>query len=308
MNKKGLGRGLSALIPEGSVFTGGRTIVNIAVDKIVPNPRQPRTVFNEENLRELSESIKISGIAQPVLVRMRKGTYELVAGERRLRAAKLAGLNVVPAIIKDFSDEESVQLALIENLQREDLNPLDEALAYSRLASEFNMSQAEIAKRVSKNRSTVANMLRLIELPLEIQESLKSGEISTGHARALLSIESNDRKLTVFADIIKNKLSVRDVELIIYGEPKLSKKKKSSKRAERIDEELKPWAEKLVSLLATKVKMRGTKNRGRIEIEYFSKEDLERLLDIILGDKKQSDEVFNAVNNEGGMDVDRQIN
>ncbi|OGC06871.1 hypothetical protein A2526_05690 [candidate division WOR-1 bacterium RIFOXYD2_FULL_36_8] len=306
MNKKGLGRGLSALIPEGSVFTGGRTIVNIPIDKVIPNPRQPRTVFNEDSLKELAESIKSTGVAQPILVRLRKGNYELVAGERRLRAAKIAGLNVIPSIIKDFSDQESVQLALIENLQREDLNPMDEAEAYSKLLSEFSMSQIDIANKVSKNRSTIANMLRLNELPEEMRDSLRKGEISSGHARALLSLSDSKKRLLIFGDIIKNKLSVRDVELIVYGGPKPSKNKKISKRAVKIDDELKPWLEKLTFCLATKVHLRGNKNRGRIEIDFFSQEDLERILDIILGEKvKRVEPVFVT---EGGIEIDKQIN
>lgn len=285
MPKKGLGRGLSALIPKGSVFTGGRTIVSVGIDQVVPNPRQPRTVFNDSSLRELADSIKNSGIAQPILVRMRKNGYELVAGERRLRAAKLAGLTAVPAVIKDFSDEESIQLSLIENLQREDLNPMDEAEAYGKLVSEFNLSQEDIAKKVSKNRSTVANMLRLLELPKEVQKAVRKEDISTGHARALLSVTDKEKTLLLFRDIINNKLSVRDVEMLVYGAPKSAPSRKKSGRKDRTDNELKPWVDKLTSCLATKVRMRGTTSRGRIEIEYFSQDDLERILGIIMGQR-----------------------
>ena len=280
--KKGLGKGLSALIPEGSVFTGGRTIVNIGIEKVVPNPNQTRTTFDEAALKELAESIKTSGVVQPILVRMRKGSYELVAGERRLRAAKIAGLANVPAIIKDFNDEESAELALIENIQREDLNPMDEAEAYGKLASQFNLSQVQISEKVGKNRSTVANMMRLLDLPLEVQKSLKKGDLSTGHARALLSVEDKEKLLSLFKDIIKNKMSVRDVEFIIYGVTKKASPKKTAHRKSRVAEDLKEWVEKLTTHLATKVHMRGDANRGKIEIEYFSQEDLERVLDIIL--------------------------
>lgn len=280
-SKKGLGRGLGALIPKNSVFTGGRTIVNISVDQVIPNPRQPRTVFNDDNLKELAESIKGSGVAQPILVRMKKGSYELVAGERRLRAAKLAGIPSIPAIIKDFSDEESIQLALIENIQREDLNPMDEAEAYGRLSVEFNLNHADIAKKVSKNRSTVSNMLRLLDLPPDIKDALRRDEITTGHSRALLSVDDKEKMLGIFQEILKNKLSVRDVELLIYGAPKPGGKVKSSKKKSKIDEELKPWLDKLIGYLATKVRIHGSKDRGRIEIEYFSQEDLERVLGLI---------------------------
>ncbi|MBI5701531.1 ParB/RepB/Spo0J family partition protein [Candidatus Saganbacteria bacterium] len=284
MNKKGLGKGLGALIPKGSVFTGGRTIVNISIDQVIPNPRQPRTIFNESSLKELADSIKTSGVAQPVLVRMRKGNYELVAGERRLRAAKLAGLAAIPAIIKDFSDEESVQLALIENLQREDLNPMDEAEAYGRLVSEFNLSQEVVAKKVSKNRSTVANMLRLLELPKDVQKALRKGDLSTGHARALLSIENKDKQLSIFHEVVKSKLSVRDIEVLVYGAPKSIKARKASNSHKKANDELKPWEDKLTTHLATKVRMHGTASRGRIEVEYFSQDDLERILTIITGE------------------------
>jgi len=279
--KKGLGRGLNALIPQGSVFTGGRTIVNIDVKKVFPNPRQPRTTFNDETISELADSIKLRGIAQPILVRMRKEGYELVAGERRLRAAKLAGLTAIPAIIKDFSDEESVELSLIENLQREDLNPMDEAEAYHRLMTEFNLTQQEVAKKVGKNRSTVANMTRLVELPSEIKKSLRNGDLSAGHARALLTIEDKDKQLLVFRDVIKNKLSVRDIEILVYGAPKTEEAKRKKKKVEVGDAELQSFIDRLTGHLGTKVRIKGTTKRGRIEIEYYSQEDLERLLEII---------------------------
>jgi len=285
-SKKGLGKGLSALIPQGSVFTGGRTIVNIDTYKVVANPHQPRTIFHDETLKELAESIKNQGIAQPILVRMRKGNYELVAGERRLRAAKLAGLAVIPAIIKDFSDEESIELSLIENLQREDLNPIDEAEAYNRLVSQFNLTQEQIAKRVGKNRSTVGNMLRLLELSSEIKKSLHKEELSVGHARALLAIEDKDKRLLVFRDVLKNKLSVRDIEILVYGAPREKERgKKGKAKAEVKNVEMQPFIEKLSNYLMTKVRIRGQTTRGRVEIEYYSQEDLERLLEIITGGK-----------------------
>ena len=187
--KKGLGRGLGALIPRGTVFTGGRTIVNIEIDKVVPNPRQPRTTFNAENLRDLANSIVEQGVIEPILIRMQQGRYELVAGERRLRAAKIAGMTSIPAIIKDFTDEQSLELSLIENLQREDLNPIDEAEGYARLTEEFNLTQEKISKKVWKDRSTITNMLRILVLPDEIKESLRNREISVGHARALLALD-----------------------------------------------------------------------------------------------------------------------
>jgi len=286
MAKRGLGRGLNALIPETSVLTGGRSIVNIEVAKVIPNPRQPRTEFNPETLKELADSIKVQGIAQPVLVRIRNGKYELVAGERRLRAAKKAGLNIIPAIIKDFTDEQSLEISLIENLQREDLNPMDEAEAYVRLSEEFKMTQADIAKRVGKDRSTVANMMRLTELPREIQVSLRKEQISVGHARPMLSLRSTADQMAIWKETLKNNLTVRDVELLVAGKGKRvagngvvpGRKKKFTK-----NEELNDLTELLTSHLGTKVRIYGTRKRGKIEVDYFSQEDLERLIELITG-------------------------
>lgn len=286
LSKKGLGKGLGALIPQGSVFTGGRTIVSLDISKVVPNPRQPRAHFPEESLKELAESIKSAGVAQPILVRQRKGAYELIAGERRLRASKLAGLSTVPAIIKDFSDAESLELALIENLQREDLNPMEEAEAYQKLAAEFTLNQADISKRVGKNRSTIANTLRLLELPSEVQKALRKDEITAGHGRALLAIEDKNRQLVVFREVIKNKLSVRDIEILVYGAAKTESKKKARK-AQAVAPELKPIIDKLVSHLGTRVRIHGTVGRGRLEIDYYSQEDLERLLQLIVAEPKE---------------------
>jgi len=284
MARRGLGKGLRALIPETSVFTGGRTIVNIETSKIVPNPRQPRTEFDPASLHELSESIKSQGIAQPVLVRMRDGKYELVAGERRWRASKKAGLSVIPAIIKDFSDEESLAISLIENLQREDLNPMDEAEAYVKLAEEFGLTQSEISKRVGKDRSTVANMMRLTELPREVQLSLRRGQVSVGHARPMLALGSPADQLSIWKEILKNNLTVRDVEQLVTGRGKrMAGKTGGRKRKLTKNEELNDLTELLTSHLGTKVRIYGSRKHGKIEIDYFSQEDLERLIELITG-------------------------
>lgn len=275
--KKGLGKGLGALIPQGSVFTGGRTIVNVDVAQIIPNPRQPRTVFSDDNLEELANSIKSKGIAQPILTRMRNGKYELIAGERRWRAAKKAGLAAIPAIIKDFSDEEALEIALIENIMREDLNPMDEAEAYARLSKEFNLTQNDIAQKVGKDRSTVANMMRLMDLPKDIQESLRKDKISVGHARALLSIADQAKQISLWKNIIQKNLSVRDIEALISGHPHA--KKGGRKKAVTKNTELLSIAENLTTHLGTKVKLFGDTSKGKIEIFYYSKEDLERLLE-----------------------------
>lgn len=279
--KRGLGKGLGALIPQGSVFVGGRTIVNLDITKVIPNPRQPRTEFNKENLQDLANSIKEQGVIEPILTRQRDGKFELVAGERRLRAAKLAGLAMIPAIVKEFTDEQSLELALIENLQREDLNPLDEAEGYARLAREFNFTQEQVAKKVGKERSTVANMLRLLSLPDKIKQSLRKEEIGRGHARALLALDNAEKQLELWKQILQNNMNVRDVEVAAGGKEKA--KKGGRKRAYTTNSELNALVEQLTTHLGTKVKILGSQNRGRIEIEYFSKEDLERLLELISG-------------------------
>jgi ParB family chromosome partitioning protein len=265
---------------------GGRTIVNIDVNAVVPNPRQPRTRFSKDSLHDLAESIKIQGVIEPILTRMRDGKYELVAGERRLRAAKLAGLTAIPAIVKEFTDEQSLELSLIENLQREDLNPMDEAEGYSRLSSEFGLTQENIALRIGKDRSTVANMMRLLALPKPIKDSLRREEISVGHARPLLTVEDQEKQLRFWRQIVKQNLSVRDVEILVTGkEEKPQAKKAGRKRAATQNAELNALVEQLTEHLATKVKIFGSPQRGRIEIEYYSQEDLERVLELITGGK-----------------------
>lgn len=285
-SKRGLGKGLGALIPQGSVFTGGRTIINLDINSISANPRQPRTQFSKESLQELAESIKAQGIIEPVITRMRDGKYELVAGERRLRAAKMAGISVIPAIVKDFTDEQALELSLVENLQREDLNPMDEAEGYARLSSEFGLTQEEIAKRVGKDRSTVANIIRLLSLPKQIKNSLRKGEITVGHARPLLSLDDPEKQIHFWREIVKNNLSVRDTEILVTGKEEVPKVKKGGrKRPITKNAELLALIEQLTELLATKVKILGSPQRGRIEIEFYSQEDLERILEIITGGK-----------------------
>jgi ParB family chromosome partitioning protein len=280
-----LGKGLGALIPQQSVFVGGRTIVNVDINNVIANPRQPRTVFAKEALHDLAESIKTQGVIEPILTRMRDGKYELIAGERRLRAAKLAGIAVIPAIVKDFTDQQSLEISLIENLQREDLNPMDEAEGYARLASEFGLTQENIAQRVGKDRSTVANMVRLLSLPKQIKESLRKEEITVGHARPLLSLEEADKQLHFWREIVKGRLNVRDAEVLVTGKEtsKPKTKKGGRKRAYTTNAELNALVEQLTEQLATKVKIFGSPDRGKIEIEYYSKEDLERVLELITG-------------------------
>lgn len=284
--RKGLGKGLGALIPQGPVFAGGRTIVNIAVSKVIPNPRQPRKSFDRTALQDLSNSIKEQGVIEPILVRMRDGKYELIAGERRLRAAKLAKLTLIPSIIKDFTDEQAMEIALVENLQREDLNPMDEAEGYELLMKEFKLTQEEVAKKVGKSRSNVANMLRVLSLPEKIKQSLRKQEITTGHARALLTLDTEEKQLETWKTIVSSKLNVRDVEVITGASAKKSKKG-GRKRSFTQNAELNDLTEKLTTYFGTKVKILGSQDKGRIEVSYFSKEDLERVLELILHGEKQ---------------------
>jgi ParB family chromosome partitioning protein len=278
MQKRGLGKGLAALIPDGSVLVGGRTIINVDINKIVPNPRQPRMDFDADSLNELAESIKSQGIVQPILARPKDGKYELVAGERRWRASKKAGLTLIPAIIKEFSDEESLELALVENLQREDLNPMDEAEAYSRLSKEFHLTQADISKKVGKDRSTIANIMRLLELPKEVQLGIRKNQITIGHARPLLAISGEAEKIALFKEIIKNDLTVRDVEQLTHGSGEVHSKKGKKIKLNQ-NEELLDLTELLTTHLGTRVRINGSTKNGKIEIHYFSQEDLERIIE-----------------------------
>ena len=278
MQKRGLGKGLAALIPDGSVLVGGRTIINIDINKIIPNPRQPRMDFDPESLNELAESIKSQGIVQPILARPKDGKYELVAGERRWRASKKAGLTLIPAIIKEFSDEESLELALVENLQREDLNPMDQAEAYSKLSKEFHLTQADISKKVGKDRSTIANIMRLLELPKEIQTGIRKIQITIGHARPLLAISGETEKIALFKEIVKNGLTVRDVEQLTHGSGEVHNKKGKKIKLNQ-NEELLDLTELLTTHLGTRVRIQGSTKKGKIEIHYFSQEDLERIIE-----------------------------
>ena len=288
--KRGLGRGLGALIPQNievpqapMPFMTGRAVVQLDINKIVPNPRQPRKYFDDEKLLELSSSIKEQGVNSPLLVRKRGNYFELIAGERRLRAAKKAGLATIPVIIKDYSDEQSLEIAIVENLQREDLNAVEESLAYKTLSEEFKLTHEQIAKKVGKSRAAVTNSIRILELPQKIVDSISSGKISSGHARPLLSLNDQDRQIEVWQEIIKNDLSVRDVEAllsIISTETKKSKQKKH--RAKNTNPVLRDVEDKLASALGTKVEIYGSSQKGKISIHYYSQEDLERILEEII--------------------------
>ncbi|MBQ8247567.1 MAG: ParB/RepB/Spo0J family partition protein [Lachnospiraceae bacterium] len=285
---KGLGRGLDTLIPAPaskpakkqvaeSVEKGPETLVKIT--KVEPNREQPRKNFDEDALLELAESIKQFGLLQPILVQDRKDYYEIIAGERRWRAAKLAGLKEVPVIIKNLTEQEIVEIALIENIQREDLNPIEEALAYKKLLEEFNLKQDEVAERVSKSRTAVTNSMRLLKLSDEVQQMIIDEMITTGHARALLAVSDPEQQYVLAQRIFDEKLSVRDIEKLVkeIGKPAKVKKEKT------IDENLQiiyqDISEKLKVKLGTKVNVVPKENgSGKIEIEFYSHDELDRII------------------------------
>jgi ParB family chromosome partitioning protein len=275
-NRHGLGRGLDALLSPPSSATGDGGIVELAIDAITPNPLQPRKAFDEGALRELSQSLTRSGVLQPVIVRRLGQGYQLVAGERRWRAARMAGFERIPALVREVTDAQSLELALVENLLREDLNPVEEAEAYQRLLTEFSWTQDELARRVGKDRSTVANCLRLLRLPDLIQEDLRAGRLTMGHARALLALATADEQLKLREQILAHSWSVRATEEDVRRrQPRLPR------RVARRSPELAALESSLRSALATRVRISGNDRIGRIEISYNSREELDRLAEII---------------------------
>ena len=314
--KNGLGRGLDALFPEkksavkesvkkATVKTENKTVVPekttddtteesnrstighkktamiVKISSVEPNVNQPRKQFDEDALLELSESIKQYGVLQPLLVSDKKDYYEIIAGERRWRAAKLAGLKEIPVIVKEFSEQELVEISLIENIQREDLNPVEEAMAYKRLIDEFHLKQDEIAERVGKSRTAVTNAMRLLKLSEKVQQMLIDEMITAGHARAILSIADKEKQESIAMKIFDEKLSVRETEALVkrmLEPPKTAKKSKFSSAEDAIYESLE---EKMKSIMGTRVQIHRKKNdKGKIEIEYYSKDELERIIDL----------------------------
>ncbi len=275
--RKALGKGLEALIPRIETDEG---LLTCPIEELKPSRLQPRKAFNEGSLDELAESISEKGVIQPLLVRKTSDGYELVAGERRWRAALKAGIKEVPIRVVDVSDRESLELALIENIQREDLNPLEESEAYKRLIDEFGYSQEEVARRVGKNRTTINNALRLLKLPVEVREQIASGGITAGHARALLTVGDILIQRELCRRIVKQGLSVRETERIAG---RLKTRKKDAKRHRRESKEptLRALEDELKQLLGTKVEIRMKKNSGRIEISFYSIDELERILEIL---------------------------
>jgi len=306
----GLGKGLDALLdnnddnnaytapietqtvsaPNTAVKNKEQDIVQLPVSKLVPNPGQPRKNFDETELQELADSIKTYGIIQPIIAAdSGDGTYIIIAGERRTRAAKIANLDTVPVIIRDYTDQKRLEISLIENIQRTDLNPIEEAAAYKNLMDFSNLSQDELATRVGKNRSTVANALRLLKLPVEIQKSIEDGKVSSGHARALLSVTDAKSRDKLYREILANDVSVRETEkraaVMNTDNPdkaKTAKGESSGKDAKRLPE-IAAMEEKFIGKLGTKVAIEGDLKKGRIHIDYYSMEDLDRLYEILGG-------------------------
>ena len=275
MKRSVLGKGLDALIPAEKV---GQGYVILGIDEIRPNTFQPRKDFDEEAINELAVSIQEKGIIQPIVVRKNINAYEIIVGERRWRAAQRVGLTKIPVIIKDVSDREALELALVENLQREGLNPIEEASAYGQLIEDFGLTHEEISKRIGKERSTVTNQLRLLKLPEEVREALIKGEITAGHARALLGLESPNKMKEVLEAIRKDKLSVRKTEKLVQ---KLLGDKQTSIKSHDIDPYIKHLTDELKKALGTQVKIIDKGGEGKIEIEYYSKDELERLIEIL---------------------------
>ena len=287
---RGLGKGLDIMLPDkigASNAEGkkkpeiGKDVIYVKIGKIEPNKEQPRKSFDEDALLELSESLKQYGILQPLLVQDKKDYYEIIAGERRWRAAKLAGLKEIPVIIKKLTDQEMVEISLIENIQREDLNPIEEARAFKRLLNEFQLKQDELAERVSKSRTAVTNSMRLLKLDERVQQMIIDDLITTGHARGLLAIVDQDKQYTLAQQIFDEKLSVRETEKLIK---KMQKQKIESSKKQEIDNMsvfYEDMEQKLKSIMGTKVLIhQKNKEKGKIEIEYYSVEELERIMEL----------------------------
>ena len=281
MQKVALGKGLGALIPDLSTLDDKEKralgIIEIELDRIAPNEYQPRKVFDDGKLKELAASIKEQGIIQPIIVHRTGGGYGLIAGERRWRAARLAGLKAVPAIVKEATKRELLEMALIENIQREDLNPLEAAEAYKRLQDEFKLTQEDLAKRVGKERSTVTNFLRILGLSREIKQEIAAGNLSMGHAKAILSLERVRDQAQAAMHITKKGLSVREAETLVGRMKNPPKEKKA-----RLSHELKAIEEKLRKALGTKVSLSSKSKGGKIVIDYYSDEELDRILEKII--------------------------
>jgi ParB family chromosome partitioning protein len=276
--RQALGKGLGALIPEKGVpeGEGKKALQQCGIEEVQPNPFQPRKTFSDEQLQELVDSIREKGILQPLLVRRKSDGYELIAGERRWRAAQRAGLREIPILVRDVSDSEMLELSLIENIQRENLNPIEEAEAYKRLVEQFHFTQEEISKKVGKDRTTIANTVRLLRLPPEIKLSLAEGKITMGHARAFLSLDGVDKQKLLWKKLLAGGLSVRQTESLVKR-----LRTRSSPTPRRSNPEWSALVEELQRALGTKVRIVGKRKRGKIEIDFFSPDELDRIIELL---------------------------
>lgn len=280
MKKKALGKGLQAFMPEEYGILKDERYAEIEIEKLKPNPLQPRLKFSQESIDELAHSIEESGVLQPLIVVPEGDHYLIIVGERRWRAAQKTGLKKIPAVIRSMPKIQQLETSLVENLQREDLNPLEIALAYQKLMQELNYTQQEIAEKVGKDRASVANYLRLLKLPKEIQDNLAENKISMGHARALIALEDPQLQISLARQTIQNKLSVRDVERLIHS----LKRTSSGQKSAIPDPDLMALQEEFTRLLGTKISISGNQSRGVIRIHYFSMDDLNRIYEKIKGE------------------------
>jgi ParB family transcriptional regulator, chromosome partitioning protein len=286
MSKKALGKGIGALLGDDEK-TDVSSVAEVPLSALQPNPQQPRHDFDDASLKELADSIREKGVLQPILAEAgRDGAYTIIAGERRVRAARMAGLSKIPVVVRQFSAQEKLEIALIENVQRDDLTPIEEALAYRRLMEMADLSQEQIAVKVGKDRSTIANTLRLLKLPEEAREALGSGAINAGHARALLTVVNPGDQQQLLRSIVEDGMSVREAERIAgamnAGKKGAGKSGKSTRAAPaRGEPELRDIEQRLIEKLGTKVEIRGSGKKGKIEISFFSTDDLERLLELL---------------------------
>ena len=280
MAKKGLGKGLDSLFGGIDTTTNGETVIELKISEVEPDRTQPRRDFDEVKLAELASSIKEHGVITPIIVKkLETGFYQIVAGERRWRASKLADAKTIPAIVRDMSKAELYEVSMIENLQRQDLNPVEEAKGYKRLIEEFNLTQEMISKKLGKSRSSVANSLRILNLPQEVVSLLETSQLTFGHAKVLLSCEDEKKQIALAKKVIQEGLSVRQLEAEIKTPDK--KPAKSKKVDLNLKLALKAFEEKVTKGLGTKVKIQGTKTKGKIEIEYYGTEDLERIVKLM---------------------------
>lgn len=291
MAKKALGKGLGAIIStsatpvediERNLSEDAGRIINLPLDSVTPNPDQPRTHFDESEIQDLAASINSVGLLQPIIVRKKDQGYLVVAGERRLRACRLAGLKKIKAIVVQADEERNLTLALIENIQRADLDPIEEARAYRALVDRFKLRQQDVAEKVGRDRATITNSLRLLNLPDEIQEGISDGSISTGHAKVILSVSGRSRQTDLFREIVKKGLSVRALEQIVKDR-KAGNEDPEKRPAPRKDAHIRQLEDELISALGTKVEIRHSGSGGKIEISYYSLDDFDRILEIIKG-------------------------